>query len=323
MSYDTCTQVSPDCPVSASTNGYAPNFGGNLFFAIVFGLCLLLQFILGIKYRTWTWWAAMVSGLVLELAGYIGRLLQHNNVWDANAFKLQLVTLILGPSFLSGSIDLTLKHIVIVFGKQYSHIKPALYTWFFIGLDFFSIVIQAIGGGLASAATSGSNNNVNMLNTGNHMILAGIAIQVFQLVLFGIVTADYVRRLFQARKRGGETLSKEAEAYLADCKFRGFCAAIIIGYFGILIRCIYRLPEMADGWGNGLQRNEPSFLVLDGGMVAMASIVLTAFHPGYSFIQLSNGYRKKAAREADDDREKVPAAARTLASSSHSTGSTA
>jgi hypothetical protein len=37
-----------------------------------------------------------------------------------------------------------------------------------------------------------------------------------------------------------------------------------VAYVTVLIRCIYRLPEMAGGWGNALMRNEREFLLLDG-----------------------------------------------------------
>jgi hypothetical protein len=262
MSTAFCTSVSAQCPVSATTYGYRPNLGGNAFFCAAFGLLALLQVGLGIRYRTWTWLIATVIGITMECLGYGGRLIMYQNPWSQSGFELQVVMLILAPSFLSASVDLTLKHIVIVFGKQYSHIKPALYTWIFISLDIFSIIMQAIGGGVSSAANHGTSFNPSLLKTGNNLMLAGIAIQVAQLVMFGIVTVDYLRRLYAGRHTN--MLSQRAHDYLADWKFRGFAVSVVVAYFAILIRCIYRLPEMAAGWGNGLQRVEPTFLVLDG-----------------------------------------------------------
>ena len=45
-----------------------------------------------------------------------------------------------------------------------------------------------------------------------------------------------------------------------------------------------------------MQRNEPLFLVLDGAMIAAASILLTVAHPGFFFPQLTSGYWKKVER---------------------------
>ena len=61
-SYDTCHQVSPFCPVEATTYGYYPNFGGNVFFAVWFGLIGVLQLGVGIYYRSWTIMIALAAG---------------------------------------------------------------------------------------------------------------------------------------------------------------------------------------------------------------------------------------------------------------------
>ena len=49
---------------------------------------------------------------------------------------------------------------------------------------------------------------------------------------------------------------------LAKIKLFGWI--VVLAYTTVLIRCIYRLPEMAGGWGNSLMRNEKEFLLLDG-----------------------------------------------------------
>ena len=260
MSTAGCTQVSAACPVEATTYGYYPNLGGNAFLAAAFGLIFFLQVGLGIRYRTWTWAAAVCLGVALETMGYASRVVLNSNPWNTIASQIQIVVLILAPSFLSGGIDLTLKHIVIVFGRESSRIPPALYTWLFIGLDVCSIILQAAGGILAVANTD--NPDPAVIDLGNNLILSGIILQVVQLVLFAIVSAEYLYRL--RRNRKVHSLSPEANAYLADWKFRGFAASIVIAFVTILIRCIYRIPEMASGWGSELQRDEPTFMVLDG-----------------------------------------------------------
>ena len=97
------------------------------------------------------------------MAGYIGRILMHDNPWNANGFKLQIDALILSPSFIAASVDLTMKHVALTFGEERSRIKPRLYTWVFIGVDFFSIVVQAVGGGIAASGLE----HPEYLNTGD------------------------------------------------------------------------------------------------------------------------------------------------------------
>ena len=58
---------------------------------------------------------------------------------------------------------------------------------------------------------------------------------------------------------------------------------------------------MAGGWGNHIMQDEISFLVLDAMLVLIATYLLTIFHPGLLFPQMSNGYRKDAGQESAGD----------------------
>lgn len=87
-----CLSVSPNCPVSTTTYGYYPNFGGNVFFAVIYGIMGVAQLGLGVYFRSWTFMIAVCVGAFMEMAGYIGRILMNNNPWDQGAFKLQIVS---------------------------------------------------------------------------------------------------------------------------------------------------------------------------------------------------------------------------------------
>lgn len=62
-----------------------------------------------------------------------------------------------------------------------------------------------------------------------------------------------------------------------------FYCAITFAHGTILIRCIYRIHEMAAGSGNPRMRNEALFLILDGMMIALASLAMTIAYPGFLF----------------------------------------
>lgn len=232
-----CTAVSPTCPVSATTYGYYPNLPANVIFCVIFGLCTILQLLFGLRLRTYTWLIGLVVGGLMETLGYLFRLLLRNNPWSQGPFAGQIICLILAPSFLSAAIDLTLKHVVIIFGPQHSPIRPTLYTWFFILLDVFSILLQAAGGG---AAGSAGQSNRSLLDTGNNLLLAGIVVQVVQLILFGSVTTWYLARLWSGIRGDLSRLPVSAQDLLARKGFRGFAISIAVAYFAILTRCIYR-----------------------------------------------------------------------------------
>lgn len=265
--YQTCSAVSPSCPVSATTYGYYPSSGASIAFIVIFSLTCIAQLFLGLRYKTYPYMIAAVIGTFGEAVGYGGRLMMHKNPWDSAGFKMQICCIVLAPSFLAACIYLTLKHVVRYCGEQYSRLRPVRYTWFFIGGDFGSIVLQAIGGGVASA---GDDNN-NVAETGNHLIIAGIAFQVVVMVICALVIGEFYWRLKNQRpvkrrqaatkenlpspagsgdeevapapveKRPSEiSVSKNAGGPGVDKKFKIFIWAIAFAFITILTRCIYR-----------------------------------------------------------------------------------
>lgn len=65
---------------------YFPSLAGNAVLAVVFGLCLLPQLYLGIRYKTWGFLICMTGGLLLEVVGYIGRILMRDNMFTNTYF---------------------------------------------------------------------------------------------------------------------------------------------------------------------------------------------------------------------------------------------
>lgn len=68
MAYE-CTQVSPQCPVSATTLGYYPNGPLNIFIGASFGLAAIITLVFGVRKRTWAYMGFVVAGCALEVAG--------------------------------------------------------------------------------------------------------------------------------------------------------------------------------------------------------------------------------------------------------------
>lgn len=87
--YKTCFEVSARCPVSATTYGYAPALGANVFFTVYFGILLLASLVIGFRTKTWSYTAFLGVGLLGETLGYIGRLIMHSNVWNSSAYQVR------------------------------------------------------------------------------------------------------------------------------------------------------------------------------------------------------------------------------------------
>lgn len=79
-----CTLVT--CSLSCAQVDYLPTLAGNALYAVAFGLLLIAQLGLGIKCKTWGFMIGMICGLLLEVVGYAGRIMLHNNPFDFNNF---------------------------------------------------------------------------------------------------------------------------------------------------------------------------------------------------------------------------------------------
>lgn len=78
------------CCLLQSSFTYIPSYGWNLAFTIIFGAVIVPQIGLGVYYKTWGFMIGMVCGLILEVVGYVSRILLHNNPFDDNAFLIYL-----------------------------------------------------------------------------------------------------------------------------------------------------------------------------------------------------------------------------------------
>ena len=76
------------CCLAQSSFLYRPSYGGNLFFAVFFGIFIIPQLGLGIFYKTWGFMVGMSIGLLLEVLGYAARIMLHNNPFDSNGFLM-------------------------------------------------------------------------------------------------------------------------------------------------------------------------------------------------------------------------------------------
>ncbi|KAJ4310593.1 hypothetical protein N0V84_010895 [Fusarium piperis] len=293
-SFDDCSELSPLCPVEATVLGYVPNRGSSIFFALAFGLVCISSVGLGVWKKTWTYAATLGVGLLLETLGYIGRALMNPNPWNSAAFQLQICCIIIAPTFICAAIYLTLKHVALALNPSLSRFHPRWYPRVFLPADLSCLIIQAIGGGVAAAA---KRDQPGVAQSGNRTIIAGVVLQVIVLLSFGVMGTDYYLRV--RKYIHSSEVDPAALRVWTDTKFRRFTGAVIGAYCCILIRCIYRIAEMAGGWGNHIMQDEPSFLVLDSTLVLATGFLLTAFHPGLFFPQMATGFSEKNVTEAE------------------------
>ena len=176
----------------------------------------------------------------------------------------------------------------MTFGAANSRIKALSYPRIFIPCDIASLLLQAAGGGLASAA-SHKNESVT---TGDNILVAGLAFQVLTLLIFMCLAVDFARRtLKRMRELGEQEALDPTHAKLRESpRFRAFLGALSLATICIFTRSVFRVVELGEGWTGHLIRDQTLFIVLEGAMVVLAVLALNVFHPGLCFRE---GYVKE------------------------------
>lgn len=264
------------CDLTLAHFDYVPSLGGNALYAAIFGIYIIANIYLGMRHKAWGYMAAMFFSLVGEVIGYIARILLNQNPFDptGNNFLIYLVCLTIAPAFLSAAIYFTLARIVVIYGKHLSRFRPRTYTLIFCSCDLFSLILQAAGGGIASGATTQSQNQM-----GINIMIAGLSFQVFSLALFAVCCAEFAYRLW----RNPQSWSMEHAQIYESKLFKAFLSGLCVATLAIFIRSCFRVAELSGGFHGPLANNEISFMILEGAMIVIASSCLTWLHPGEAF----------------------------------------
>ncbi|KAL9019841.1 MAG: hypothetical protein Q9185_002890 [Variospora sp. 1 TL-2023] len=286
---DLCTLET--CPLVLATVDYVPSLGGNVFYLTFFSVLLLLQLAFGYQYRTWSFTGSMFGGLVLEIIGYVARVQMHHNPFESDPFLMYIVVITIAPCFIAAAIYLSLSRIILVYGESFARFKPRTYTVIFICCDVFSLLLQAIGGALADTADTES-----VQQTGIDIMIAGLSFQVVSLTVFMALCADYAWAV--SRKGGGlKSSGRSLRTRLPDFpvgRFHLFVGAITLSTITIYIRSCFRVAELQEGFDGRLANDEVTYMVLEGMMIVLASLALTAAHPGFVFGRKWNMKRARA-----------------------------
>jgi hypothetical protein len=158
------------------------------------------------------------------------------------------VLITIGPVFFAAAIYVLIYQIVCYIDRSASRINPKLFYWFFIPADIVSLILQAVGGAMSSSSNGDSSTGVNIA-------LAGLAFQVATLTFFTVCVLDYMwcsRRTWTTTK--------------LPTRFLTFCVFLALATTLILIRCVYRVYELSEGYSRDSEalRDEAMFNGLEG-----------------------------------------------------------
>lgn len=280
---------SPYCDNVRSFYNYRLSLPANAVFLTLFSISLIWFIVTyAVTRRGLGFTIAMILGIICEVLGYAGRLMSWKNPWNENGFLIQICCLTIGPAFMAAGIYLCLRRIVYAFSPENSRIPPEYYTRIFIPCDVISLVLQATGGGMASVA---SHNN-EPIETGDNIMIAGLAFQVFTLLVFMICAADFALNAMRRRRKLGAAAFDQNDVTRRvrnSWLFRGFLAALAISTICIFWRSVFRVAELSRGWEGELTYRQDLFIGFEGVMVIVACLVLNFFHPTVCFREMMEG----------------------------------
>ncbi|KAL1716639.1 RTA1 like protein-domain-containing protein [Schizophyllum commune] len=286
-----------------SPYGYVPTEWASIFFLVLFGITTLVHFGQAIAYRGWWLFITLVFCGSMECVGWACRLWSNRDILADNAYKIQCVystplscskyrlpssrarcsmascrsvMLIVAPTPLLAANFVMMGRIVRRLGVKYSRLSPRLYTIVFASTDVISLLVQGGGGGVAVGA-----DTLEGAERGGNIVLGGICLQLAVIVFFSIIASEFFWRYFKDRPR-----PKLAATHPEP---RGVLARnliLAVGCLGsstllLLIRAVYRVIELADGWNGTIIKTEAWFLVFDAAMVVIAMFIVNGLHPGW------------------------------------------
>lgn len=277
------------CAITTSYYYYRINLAANVVFLTLFAISLAgFLGTYALTRRGFAFTLAMVSGVALEVVGYVGRIQSYKNQWVQEGFLMQIVCLTIAPAFMAGGIYLCLRRIVYAFGPENSRIAPESYTRIFIPCDLLSLLLQAAGGGLASTESHENKNPA----LGDHIMVAGLAFQVFTLLIFMVLCIDFAVRTRRRYKELGEAALDQNPLFVKlrhSWQFKGFLIGLTLATICIFWRSVYRVAELGEGWEGNLIRHQYYFVGFEGVMVIVACLTLNIFHPSIMFKEAMEG----------------------------------
>ena len=186
----------------------------------------------------------------------------------------------IGPAFLAAGIYLCLARIVTTVGPEHSRIKPLSYPRIFVPCDIISLILQAVGGGMASIST----HNGKDPRKGNHIMVAGLSFQVATLLAFIILAADFAWRTYSGRTHLGQIAPNQQQMRLRrSWPFNAFLIALSLSTLCIFTRCVFRVAELSGGWHGYLATTQKYFIGLEGAVIVASVLLLNLCHPDMCF----------------------------------------
>ncbi|KAF7301840.1 RTA1-domain-containing protein [Mycena indigotica] len=215
---------------------------------------------------------SMVIGCYTFALGIATRFGLHKNPESRGLYIVEYLFVVLSPcAFIAAEYVLLGRLAAYLRCDSHLLVSPRRITLVFILSDIITFLIQAAGG-----SVSISTNTLSTAETGAHIFLAGL---VLQLVSFLVFTVIFIVFIYRVRSLEPATWAVDSEKrWYQD--WRALASAMTLSFIGILTRSAYRVAELSQGYAGPLATNEGLFYGLDTLPLFIAISVYVFAWPG-------------------------------------------
>ncbi|EFY91230.1 RTM1-like protein [Metarhizium acridum CQMa 102] len=246
---------------------YNPSFALAVIGTIVYGLIFIaMTYLTFFRYRAW-YFTVVVVGAAVEVAGYVLRAYSAKNRTILVPFVLTLTFTVLAPVLVAAGNYLLISRLIRAVLPPSHHrvlgVPGKRLTPIFVICDVVSFTIQGNGSGIASS----DNWQGEKEKIGRYVLIGGLS---FQLVAFG---------LFLCVFRRFHVLANRMARPEAPKGWQQVVLSVYISSVLIMVRCIYRVCEFAEGMNGYAFRTEWLFWVFETLPMIGAIGIFVIYHP--------------------------------------------
>ncbi|BCS04534.1 RTA1 domain-containing protein [Aspergillus luchuensis] len=258
MATSQCVSYDPDI---VTPFGYRPSIVAGVIFMVLFAGLFAVHVWQGLKYKCLWLGLAFSLGAFGEFTGWLARTVAWRCPYSVRLLEMQLAALIMAPAFTTAGVYSVLGQIVSIIGQDKSPLTPKQYLVIFMTVDFWSLLLQAVGGGIAGAAFGAHTSYW----PGTYTMVAGIIWQLVSTCVFTTLL-EYViyRAIYQIAR---------------NSSLRKITSSLMIACTCMVARGIYRSMELMNGWEGYLFTHEIYAIILDALVMFIASLTLAIWNP--------------------------------------------
>ncbi|KAG7439103.1 uncharacterized protein BT62DRAFT_939282 [Guyanagaster necrorhizus] len=263
-----------------SLYGYVPEQTACIIFLVFFSVSTAFHFGQAIVLRQlWVFHTIFLCG-VAEIVGWSCRLWSYNNVFLLRPFEVQYFCLMVAPIFLFAANIVIFVRIVQRLGPWYSPLKPQYYLIIFAIFAAIAAILMIVGLGISLAAVP--RLNLDQVNTGVNVILAGVAIHLAALVLYFIFSVFFFIR-HSLDSPSSEALESSQGTIIPrapwDKQVLVLSVVLMLDMSCIFVRTIYRTLELSYGIFGRYMDTERFVVAMDAAMMVAAMVLWNLVHP--------------------------------------------